>query len=65
MDFLAFQQVPYLRFERQQRVLAFEIRPAADFRAVALHPLAQRRQAFGLLLAQALQEGGAGDEVEG
>ena len=40
---LPFQQAPQLRLDRQERVLALGVRPAADFQLFMLKPLADGR----------------------
>ncbi len=63
-DGLPFEQVPQLRFQWQQGVLAFQVRPAAHLHEIGADALAQFRQAFGLLAANAFQQRRAGDKIE-
>ncbi len=64
IDLPALEQIMDLRFERQQGVFAFEVRPAAHFRPVAIYSFAQRRQSFRLLFGQSFEQCRAGDEIQ-
>src|SRR5690348_831255 len=60
----ALEQIPDLRFERQERIFALPIRPAAHLRTVGLHPFAQSRQPFRLLSGQSFEQSRASEEVD-
>lgn len=51
-----FEEVPHLRFKRQQGVVAFQVRAAAHVHQIGGDALAQGGEAFGLLTAKAFQE---------